>query len=412
MKADVVVVGGGIVGCCTGYFLKKIGGKGLRVAIVERDNLFRTASTVLSAGGVRLQFSLKENIQMSQFMPKFFEEVRGENDEENAVQFVQDGYLFLSQTEDGAKTLKENCSLQKELGVQTDLLSPDRIKETFPWLNTDDLVAGSLGTSNEGWFDPWSLLRQVRAKAQAQGVRFYENVHVDSFSLSDGEGASKVSKVHLNDGETIECGSVIVAAGAWSGHIASKAGVSLPVEPRIRSVYAIRCPDAMSNASMWCPLTINPSGVYFRRESAKGSGMFICGRSPDACDDQPFDSNMTVEDIHHLFGAASSEYFENNIWPELAHRSSVFEQLKVVSSWSGFYDYNTLDQNAIIGPSSKVPNLYVCSGFSGHGLQQAPAAARAVCELLLSSKFESLDLTRFSFERLAKNQPIFETNIV
>ena len=152
------------------------------------------------------------------------------------------------------------------------------------------------------------------------------------------------------------------------------------------------------------PLTIDPVGVYFRSEGST-PGHFICGVSPQAHLDQAFSDDESLEIVdHHLF--------EETIWPVLAHRVPAFNELKVKSAWSGFYDYNSVDQNAIIGHHPHFTNLIFAGGFSGHGLQMSPAAGRAVTELLVHGEFRTIDLKGFSFDRLVVNEPYWETGIV
>ena len=172
----------------------------------------------------------------------------------------------------------------------------------------------------------------------------------------------------------------------------------MPVEPRKRYVYHIHCPQG---PGMDCPLVVDPNGTYFRRE---GHGNhYLCGRSPDTESEEP---DLTHPDVDY-------EFFEEKVWPVLAHRAKSFESIKVKSAWSGLYDYNTWDQNIIVGTHPDFgKNLSFAAGASGHGIQQAPAIGRAVMEMLLDDKFHSIDLSRFTFDRILKGEKILERNIV
>jgi sarcosine oxidase len=203
--------------------------------------------------------------------------------------------------------------------------------------------------------------------------------------------------VGLASGRRIACKVLVNAAGPQAGRVAAMAGITLPVEPRKRFVFVFGCRDA-SAALHDAPLTVDPSGVWFRPE---GRG-FITGWSPDA-DREPPPTDLEAID-HGLF--------EEMIWPVLAARVPAFEEVKVTNAWAGFYDYNAFDQNAVIGAHPEVGNLYFANGFSGHGLQQAPAAGRAVAELIQHGAFRTIDLTRLGYERILRNEPLPEINVI
>lgn len=182
----------------------------------------------------------------------------------------------------------------------------------------------------------------------------------------------------------------------------------IPIERRKRCIFYVHCPGKHEFSHpvppTSTPLTIDPSGVYFRAEGSS-SGNFICGVSPEVHSDPACSEDETLEHVdHHLF--------EEKIWPTLAHRVPAFNELKVKSEWSGFYDYNTVDQNAIIGYHPNFTNMICAGGFSGHGLQMSPAAGNAVAELFLYGDFRSIQLQAFSFDRLKGDDAIFETGIV
>ena len=141
--------------------------------------------------------------------------------------------------------------------------------------------------------------------------------------------------------------------------------------------------------------------MYFRSEGSQGR--FLCGVSPRPEDDQ----DCTVDDLEH----ADHELFEEVVWPALANRVPAFEALRVESSWAGFYEYNTFDQNAVVGWHPDVSNMLIACGFSGHGLQQAPGAGRACAELLVHGEFRPLDLSCLGFGRLLRGEPLLERGI-
>lgn len=197
----------------------------------------------------------------------------------------------------------------------------------------------------------------------------------------------------------------VVAAGAWSGEVGRLVGIGkgtgimgvpIPVEPRKRYVYCVHAPDGPGLDS---PLLIDPNGTYFRREGL--GGLYLCGQSPtDEC--EPSIENLDVD----------YDFFESNVWPTIANRVPSFENLKLQSSWAGYYDYNTFDQNGIIGLHPIFTNMFIATGFSGHGIQQAAGVGRAVMESILHGEYQTINLERFGFERVLTNEPLYEQNIV
>jgi len=203
----------------------------------------------------------------------------------------------------------------------------------------------------------------------------------------------RVSSVTLAAGGAVGCGIVINAAGPQAGAVAALAGLDLPVRPRKRFIYVVDCRSKVPCAN----LVIDPTGVFFRPDG----GNFLCGVSP------PEDEDPDCEDFDIDYAM-----FDQVVWPALANRVPAFAALKVQSAWAGLYDYNTFDQNAIIGRHPGVENMYLINGFSGHGVQQSPAAGRALSELIVAGSFRSLDLGRFSYERITAGAPLKELNVV
>ncbi|KAG8008482.1 FAD-dependent oxidoreductase domain-containing protein 1 [Nibea albiflora] len=423
--ADIVIVGGGVMGWSIAYWLKqkeRIRG-GVKVVVVEKDMTYSQASTVLSAGGIRQQFSLPENIQLSMasvdFMRNINEHLSVLNEDPVDLQFNQSGYLFLA-SEDVAHIMETNYRTQRYAGAKVALLSPTQLKEKFPWVNTNDVALASYGLENEGWFDPWTLLNAFRRKAISMGViqccgQVTDFKYTTNMVLNDdGErlGLRRIHSVKVQmpnslEYQPVECAVVVNAAGAFSGKLAEMLGIGLgpkdtitgipvPVEPRKRYIYVFHCPDG---PGLDTPFLIDYSGVYFRREGLGGN--YIAGTSPVEAE-EPDTSNLEVD----------HQFFEDKIWPYLANRVPAFEKLKVMSAWAGFYDYNTFDQNGIIGIHPMVNNMYFATGFSGHGLQQSPAVGRALAELILDGGFKTLDLSSLGFGRIVANKPMLERNIV
>jgi glycine/D-amino acid oxidase-like deaminating enzyme len=388
--SQVVIVGGGVIGSSIAYFLRA-SDPSVSVTVIERDPTYARSSSALSAASIRQQFSTPLSIQMSLFGIDFLRSI-GERLEIDGVKpsidLHEGGYLFLA-TPAGETTLRENHALQRSLGADISLLDNAGLQTRFPWLNTEDLVAGAYGESGEGWFDGYGLVQALRKKAQALGARYV----ADEVKEIKRDG-TRVTEVITAGGQTYACDVVVNAAGAWSRKVAQMVGIDIPVFARRRSIFNVSSPARLER----CPLLIDPTGVYFRPEGKS----FICGTSPSA-DNDPDD--LPLDEVDHAL-------FDEVIWPTLAHRVPQFEALRVQNCWSGYYEYNVLDQNAIIGHHPEVDNCIFANGFSGHGLQQGPATGRGVSELILHGRYTSLDLSSLSFERVLENRPIVEKNVV
>lgn len=387
---DVVIVGGGIMGCSAAYFLAANPDFSGSVLIVERDPTYATATTALSVGSIRQQFSTPENVLMSLFGAQFLASVGDHlaiDGESPAISLVSGGYLFLA-SEAGRAVLESNHRVQRPLGAENVLLTAEELAQRFPWLNTEGLALGSLGLKHEGWLDPYGLLQAFRRKAVALGVHYAKD-RVVGVSRQGG----RVTGVTLTEGGAISCGTLVNAAGPQAGAVAALAGIELPVRPRKRFVFVVDCRTKIDCRQ----LVIDPSGVYWRPEGRN----YLCGLSP------PEDQDPDTEDL-----TIDYSWFDNEIWPVLAHRVPAFAELKVQSAWAGLYDYNVFDHNAILGRHPELANLLFINGFSGHGVQQSPAAGRAISELVAYGAYKALDLSRFSYDRIAAGAPIKELNVV
>ena len=391
MRQKVVIIGGGAVGSAIASFTLADPAFRGEVTVVERDPAYVQASSALSAGSIRQQFSTAINIAMSAFGIEFLRragELLAVGNEHPDLGLKECGYLFLA-TEVGAETLRENHRLQRSMGADVALMAPAELRSRFAWLSTAGVALGALGLSGEGWFDGYSLLQAFRRKARSLGATY-----VAAEATGFEHNGTCVRAVRLADGSTLECDVAINAAGPWARTPAAWLGIELPVRARRRCVFVFNCPERIDTA----PLVIDPSGVYFRPE---GRGQFICGTSPEPADD-PDDLPLEVD----------YTLFESVIWPCLAARVPAFEAVRQTSAWAGYYEVNTFDCNGIVGPHPAVRNLIFANGFSGHGLQQSPAVGRGVAELIVHGGYRTLDLGPLSFERIAANRPLLEKNVV
>lgn len=387
---DVIIVGGAAVGSAAAYFLAAQADFKGSVLVLEKDFSYEKCATTLSAASIRHQFSTPGNIQMSQFGTHFIKHSNEHltvNGEAPEIGFHEGGYLFLASNA-GRAILQSNHLVQRSLGADVVLLTPEQLRERFAWMATDDLSAGSLGLSGEGWLDAYGLLQGFRRKAISLGVK-YSQAQVTSIHR---EG-HHIQSVSLSDGSTLTCSVVINAAGTGAHLLAQSAGIELPVESRKRCVFHFTSPAKVDH----CPLVVDPSGAYFRPE---GQG-FICGISPPPEQDpECFDF-----DVQHAL-------FDEVLWPILATRVPGFEAVRLKNAWAGHYDMNTLDHNLIIGAHPEVDNLLFANGFSGHGMQQSPAVGRALSELVTYGQFRTLDLSAFGWQRIIAEKPLLEINVV
>ena len=386
---DVVIVGGAIIGSAVAYFLTADERFHGRVLVIEKDPSYQKCSTTLSLASIRQQFSTPVNIQLSQFGVEFLRAVKERLGADVEVSFREAGYLLLA-SQQGKDLLERNVGVQTQQGADVCLLGPTELKERFPWLTTADIAVGCLGLSGEGWFDAHSLLHALRSTAEARGAEFIQG-EVVALSVSN----QRLESVQLADGRVFPCGELVNAAGPAAGKIARMAGIELPVESRKRCVFVFDCRQA--GVIQPCPLVVDVSGVYFRPEGP----YFVCGVSPPEDQDPPTE-DFRVE--HHLF--------DEIVWPALAHRVPVFEAIKRVSAWSGHYAYNTLDQNAIVGRHPVMKNFLLANGFSGHGVQQAPAVGRGIAELIVYGAYQTVDITPLGFERVVEGRPLQELNVI
>jgi glycine/D-amino acid oxidase-like deaminating enzyme len=387
-SADVVIVGGGVMGSAVAYFLRDAGYAG-RVLVIERDLTYRHASSALSVGGVRQQYGTAINIQLSRASVAFYErfaeqmEVRGERPD---IAFYQRGYLFLV---DAAHwpVMQRWHRLQREHEVEVALLTPEEARRLVPDLTLDGIHGASYGW-RDGYLDPSSVLQGFARKARALGAEYLEDE-----VIGIGVVGGRVSGVTTRRGGAIAAGVVVNAAGPWAGAVARLAGVHLPVKPVRRQVYVF---EPAGSLAVPLPLVIDTSGVYFRHEPG---GRILTGRSFD-------------DDPHRFDFAWDRDRFFTGIWPDLARRMPCFHKVRLEHGWAGLYDMNVLDHNAILGPHPEADGLFCITGFSGHGFQQAPAAARGVAEWIRAGRFLSLDLSPLAPARFASGALLLEEAVI
>ncbi len=388
MRSSVVIVGGGVMGAATACFLAR--DHGAAVTAIERDPSYRRASSALSASSIRQQFSQGINIALSLWSLGFLRHVGEElalGDERPTIGLVEPGYLYLAGAAAEAE-MRANHGLQRHHGADVALLAQPLLQQRFGWLHCDDIALASLGLSGEGWFDGPALMQAFRRKAQACGARFVTG-DVTGFETQGRRWRAAC----CSDGSRHAADSLVLTAGAWTAPLSEQLHMRLPVAPKKRDVFVFESPAAVPG----CPLVIDPSGLWFRPE---GRG-FICGAPPrDADPDEP-----PLEAIDHA-------QFEEQLWPALAHRVPGFKALRLRSAWAGYYEMNSFDHNGLAGVLPGWDNVYTACGFSGHGMQQAPAVGSALAAQVVGGSSDAPALDALSPRRLIEQRPLVEYKLI
>lgn len=390
---DVVIVGGAMMGAACAWFLARDPGFGGRVLVVERDPTYEQCSTAHSNSCIRQQFSDPLNVRISQFTAAYIKRFRDEMDGDPLVPnlSVQNfGYLYLAAEDARAEGLRAAQAVQAAEGAGTELLTPDEIAARYPFYWLDDIVLGSLNTVDEGYWDGGTVFEWWRRKARARGVTFLRNEVTGLERQGD-----RITGVRLASGDRVACGYVVNAAGPRAARVAGMAGLDLPVEPRKRYTWVFRAERPLDRP---LPLTIDPSGIHVRTD---GPETYMAGATPDP------DPGVDPGD----FGFDHA-LWEDRVWPVIATRIPQFEAIRVQRAWVGHYAYNVLDQNAVVGPHPEVANFLFVNGFSGHGLQQAPAMGRGVAEWIVHGGYRTLDLGPLGYARLQEGHLLTERAII
>ncbi len=388
---DVVIIGGAITGSATAWFLTENKDFTGRVLVVERDQTYEHAATSLSNSSIRQQFSTELNVRISQFGAEFNQNLpKYMGGDAPKLRIRNFGYMYLAADEGFAAVLRAQQQMQVNAGAETRLMTPDQIKADYPFYAVDDLILGSINTKDEGYFDGYTMFDWFRRQARARGVEYITN-EVTGITRK----ANRIESVTLSTGEVVGCGQLVNASGTRGAKMAAMAGISIPIEPRKRFSWIFSAEKTLDRD---LPLTIDPSGIHFRTDS---DTTYVVGAHADHDPAVPFD-DFTMD--HALW--------QDHVWPTMATRVPQFEAIKVLREWAGQYDYNVLDQNAIVGPHTEVANFLFLNGFSGHGLQQSPAMGRGTAEWLTYGEFRTLDLRPLGFDRIAANRPFIEGAII
>ncbi|MEO0368313.1 MAG: FAD-binding oxidoreductase [Pseudomonadota bacterium] len=391
---DVIIVGGAKIGSAIAWFLSANADFDGSVLVVEKDPSYEFSSTAHTNSCMRQQFSNELNIRISQFAAEFvknFADYLGENADAPDIHFQSFGYLYLAADELKARSLREAQALQNSCGAATHILTSEEIASAYPFYNVQDIVLGSHNLVDEGYYDGNTVFDWWRRRAQSQGVEYVDNEIV---TISKNRARDTITSVTLRSGDVIACGKLVNATGPRASRTAMMAGLDIPVEPRKRYTYVFSAERPLAQD---LPLTIDPSGVHVRSDGSN----YLAGCAPQV--------DVAVEPDDFV---ADHSLWQEKVWPALAHRIPRFDALKLINSWVGHYAYNTLDQNAILGPHTQVSNFLFANGFSGHGFQQAPAVGRGISEWITYGEYRSLDLSALGYERIKKEEPFLEKAVI
>jgi len=381
--AEIVLIGGGIVGSSIACHLVSAGCK--NVLVLERESAQGKGSTGKSMGGVRAQFSTPVNIRMSLYSIPFyatFEERLG-----YPCGYRPQGYLFCATHEKHMAYLRANYQKQVALGLKdVRLVEADEIRSMFPLLRADDIIGGSF-CSTDGFVDPYSAMSGFMTWATDHGAVLWKNACVTAIAARDGKFEIQTTRGAVSADKVVNC------AGAWAAGIASMAGIELPVEPLRRMLVPTEPFDQFPHTA---PMIIDMSnGFHFRPE---GLGFLMAWNDPEETPGYKMEFEPS---------------FIEKILTRAADRVPVFENLPVnpKRAWAGLYEM-TPDHHPILGESPDVPGFYFANGFSGHGVMHAPATGKILSDLLLTGRTDLIDVSLLNFARFAEGRTIHETAVL
>jgi sarcosine oxidase subunit beta len=379
-RAAVVIIGGGVIGASVAYHLAL---RGITdVLVVERSGL-GSGSTGRSAGGVRQQFSTAVNCQLSMLSVQKL--LQFETDTGWDPRFRQVGYLFLLTRPDDWALFQRNVALQRSLGLEVDLLTPDAARAVVPPLVVDD-VLGTTFCPTDGHADPTQVCLGYAAGARERGVEVASGVTVTGIVVQAGA----VAGVETDAGR-VATPLVVDAAGPWAAEIARLAGVDLPIRPFRRQLYYVEdAPFIPASAPMVVDFA---SSMYFRPEEP---GLLL---------------GMTDRSEPSSFNMETDERFLDLLIEQAVRRVPALEQATVVRGWAGLYDV-TPDANPILGWADEVRGLLIAAGFSGHGFMHSPATGQLVAEIIADGQAHTIDLAPFAARRFAGAALVAEQNVI
>ncbi|MBI2772948.1 MAG: FAD-binding oxidoreductase [Chloroflexi bacterium] len=394
--ASTVIVGGGIVGAATAFFLGDRGESD--VVVLERATL-GSGTSKGGLGGIRHQFVDELDVRLSLMATAFWREFHTFTG--GTHEFEERGYLFIATTREGLAQLREPLPLYERLKVPVEMLDRADIERLVPGIRTDDLAGGRL-CARDGYGDPVTALACFAAAATLEGVRFFEGTDVDAL-IREGD---RVTGVRCGNA-TIACERVLIATGCWTAALAATASVAVPVWPYRRSIMESGPIPHLAAT----PLVIEwESGFHFRPKEGR-----VRFAPP----------NLTTEGKVEKGPAGPPASFEELTFPPLdvppslepwvkeraAHRHRSFADLEIRDAWSCYYEM-TPDDHPVVGRVPELAGLYIAAGFSGHGFMHVPATAQLIVEEMLDGRAATLDITDLSLERFRTGRRPFTATVL
>jgi glycine/D-amino acid oxidase-like deaminating enzyme len=387
--ADVVIVGGGVVGSSAAWHLRESGFTG-RVLVVERDRTYTRASSFLAMGGIRQQFCTPVMVRMVRFSVAFwrtFDERMGTPEARPRAWFRQRGYLFLADAA-SARRLLRRYEDERRAGAAVDMVTADDLRRLLPDVRLDDIAFGLLGPE-DGYANPREVLSGFQHAAETRDVEYIEDA-VTEIRVESG----RATGVTLGAGGEISAGVVVNAAGPWAGAVARLAGLEIPIEPVRQVLFRCALPRPWPYRF---PMLIDPGGVHWRHDDPVETG------DPDriilACtnwNESPGE-NFEPDPIR----------WSRDFYPAMVHRLPALAAVRDVEGWAGLYEM-TPDHNPVLGVHPARPGLVVAAGFSGHGLMMAPATGRIVAEIIQSGRSETFDVSIFAPDRFERGALVYD----
>ena len=387
--ADVVIVGGSVVGSSTAWHLRQDGFAG-RIVVVERDPSYQFASAYRAMGGIRQQFCTPVTVQMVKYsvgLWKEFDRRFAAADFTPRAWFRQRGYLFLADAAASA-ALMDRYEQERRAGASVQLLSRDDIRALVPDLYLDDILFGFLGP-DDGYAAPREVLRGLRHAAAASGVEYLQD-EVTAIAVQSGA----VHEVELASGEVIQTPSIVNAAGPWAGRVAAMAGLDVSVEPMRQMLFRASLPHRWPHRF---PMVIDPGGVHWRHddpvEPGQADRIIVALTKWDEATGEVFEPSL--------------ERWNDEFLPALVRRLPAFGQLSDVEGWAGLYEM-TPDHNPVLGEHPRLKGFICANGFSGHGLMMSPATGRIVSEIVRTGASTTFDVSAFAPDRFERGRLIHD----
>jgi FAD-dependent oxidoreductase domain-containing protein 1 len=382
-SADVVIVGGSVVGSSTAWHLREDGFTG-RVVVLERDPSYVRASAFLAMGGIRQQFCTAVTVQMVQYSVgiwKDFDRRFAVAGHQPHAWFRQRGYLFLADATSGPQLMKR-YELERRAGASVQLLSQNQIRDLVPDLVLDDIVFGVLGP-DDGYAAPREVLKGFRNAAMAAGTDYLHD-EVTGIDVQNGE----IQSVQLTSGSTIATRTVVNAAGPWSGQVSALTGLQIPVEPTRQTLFRATLPRHWPYRF---PMVIDPGGVHWRHDDP----------TAECAADRIIVAFTKWNELAGENHTPATERWDQEFLPALKRRLPAFAGLSDVEGWAGLYEM-TPDHNPVIGEHPALRGLIFANGFSGHGLMMSPATGKIVSEIIRTGASQTFDVSIFAPDRFER----------